>query len=476
VNAHRRQRGQVVWLMALCAIPIALGIGYLFNSAELLSRKVRAQNAADAAALSQATWMARSMNVMATNNVAFTQTEAILVASSAVMLTATDLTEYQGQEGITQGIRAGSTCTAIVTAVACVDALYKLIQLYLSARALENIVALATAAGDLADHARAFAQSNDQLAQNFARFSADMQRSLAQTNGLTDPPRIVPVIWNPGQSDLEPDVVRADRLSTGLPVARIDWGNSLDLPPDLLAKFWKLLRPTNGMGYDGQHRVLFGNAGKNFLEHGYNDQNNNPSEDSDEVGPWAMARNDVKDALEKSVDHAKNANWSSRWSEEDPDYDTCWDTASMVPAIPEAFGVPIPCIRGGLSGPDWVYLYGPAAPENGHMDESGITDVLVLAKSSRARNFVAPKRFTNTLPAAYGIAKSRLYSASLAVDLYSSDWHATLVPLLSWKDEGRLPPNFRTALDRLLTDQSDTALANYMKRFSDQELYVVLSH
>jgi hypothetical protein len=474
MTAHRRQRGQIVWLMVLCAIPIALGLGYLFNSAELMSRKVRAQNAADAAALSQATWMARSMNVMATNNVAFVQTEAILVANSAVELTVTDLFEYQMQEGATQGARAISTCPGIpYTAVACAKAIYKLIQLYLSARAMENLVALATAAGKLGRDADAFAQSNDELANNFWRFSADMQRSLAQANGLTDPPLISPVVWDENQNEGERNVLRGELMSTGLPVERIDWGHGVDMPADRLAQIWKLLRPVQSMGYEAQHRELFFSVGRNFKDHGYSDQNGNPSDDGDEIGPWAMARNDVKDALEKAEDHAKNADWDARWSEEDPEYDDCWDSASTFPSVPVAFDVGIPCVEGALVNPDrMAYLYGPAAPENGDWDAWGVTDVLALTKSTRARNFVAPKRFVNKLSAAYGIAKARVYTAT-APDLYSSDWHATLVPTLSYDGDGGLPPEFRRALDRLVN--REPGLANYMNRFRDEELALVLS-
>ena len=477
MNTRRHQHGQIIFLMALCTIPIALGVGYLFNSAELMSRKVRAQDAADAAALSQATWTARSLNVMATNNVAFVQTEAILVANSAVMLTVADLTASQAVMGVQEGATAAGTCPTVVGWPKCAHAVYNLIQLYLSARSIENLVALATAATDVGRHAQAFARSNDALANGFAGFSADMQRSLARSNGLADPPWISPVVWDENQGEDGRNVLQGNLLSTGLPVARIDWGHGVDLPPDLLAKFWKLRRPVQSMGYDGQHRELFASVGRNFESHGYKEDNGNQSDDGDEIGPWSMARNDVKDALDKGVDHAKNAGWSAHGTEEDPDYDTCWDSASSFPSIPVSLDLglelPIPCVRGALLNPDQMaFLYGPQSPENGDFDAWGMTDILVLAKSSRARNFVAPKRFKNSLPAAYGIAKARVYSTTWA-DLYSSDWRATLVPALSYDDQRGLPPEFRTAFNRVVTREPE--LATYMNRFRDEELADVLS-
>jgi hypothetical protein len=358
-----------------------------------------------------------------------------------------------------------------------------MIQTYLAGRALENLLALATAAPALADDSKAFTDSNEQLAFNFARFSAQMQRSLAQTNGLSEPPRMVAMEWDEQSEKGAPDMLTADRLSTGLPVAKIDFGNDLNpLLDDRLALIWKGDTSVQSMGKDSAHDVfLWVDAGRNFKSHGYSDNNNSDKDgqDSDEIGPWGMARNDVKHQLDNAVDHAKAVGWTDRWGEEDPEYDRCWNTSSTIPGVPMLYingdaTTVIPCSHGALLPGKLPYLYGPAAPPDQNWDYWGITDVLVLAKSTRARNLVAPKRLANAVPAAYGMAKARLYNIN--PDLYSSDWHATLVSVMSRDGDNEVPPEFRTALDRLTSANADAELTKYLSRFTDAEMPLVLVH
>ena len=71
--------GQIVALAVIGMIPLVMLLAMIFNTSEQIIDKTRAQNAVDAAVMTQATWTARSLNVMSMNNVAITQSHAINV-------------------------------------------------------------------------------------------------------------------------------------------------------------------------------------------------------------------------------------------------------------------------------------------------------------------------------------------------------------------------------------------------------------
>ena len=72
------RRGQVMFVVLLGTLLLAGLVMYVVNVGDQVNRKVLMQNAADAAAISGATWMARSMNVIAMNNVAQTRMLALI--------------------------------------------------------------------------------------------------------------------------------------------------------------------------------------------------------------------------------------------------------------------------------------------------------------------------------------------------------------------------------------------------------------
>ena len=83
-TAPRKQAGQIIIMMMLAAIPLASLVAYVLNGAELTATKTRLQNAADSAAMSEAAWVARSLNVMSMNNTAMTQSMAVDTAGYAL--------------------------------------------------------------------------------------------------------------------------------------------------------------------------------------------------------------------------------------------------------------------------------------------------------------------------------------------------------------------------------------------------------
>lgn len=437
----------------MAAIPITLGLAYLFNSAEHLSRKVRVQDAADAAAIAQGTWMARSLNVMATNNVALTQTAAINAIGAAVNLTAADLIQFLTREA------ARWTAVGIVACVVpvnpkCIEAGVKLAIAVDGIFELEDVAALNVLAhAEFNEHAWAYARANERIAARFAGFSADMQRALAASNGLPEPPRMQAVGWT-----------RAPGLifglqSTGLPVSAIDAGAVVngDTLSDAFTIVWTGVRSVHSTGEDGTSSFPMPMA-RNFKDHGYDDE-----------GPWPKARDSVKEQLEAAIDRANLLGWDDTVGEDPPDYEGCWDVSSTPPWLPMTCREGIP-----LGNPLPAPLYGPSqAPAlDGDLPAWGVTDILVLAQSDKARGHIAPSRFPSAIGTMYGLAKVRVYN-STAPDLYSSDWRATLVPVTSWRGNSRLPPQLRPAVENLA--RSDALLASVLSRLDNRELLLALS-
>ncbi|MCG3180089.1 MAG: hypothetical protein BIFFINMI_02443 [Phycisphaerae bacterium] len=96
----RRRSGQVLVIALLALFLLAGMVFYVYNLGDQVNRKVLMQNASDSAAMSGATWMARSMNVVAMNNVAQTR----LIGLVAV-LDSLPLATQMAYEEITEWVR-----------------------------------------------------------------------------------------------------------------------------------------------------------------------------------------------------------------------------------------------------------------------------------------------------------------------------------------------------------------------------------
>jgi len=81
---NKKERGQIIILMMFAIIPIFLLMATIFNGGYLVAQKTRLQNATDTSALMEASWTARSLNIMSMNNTAMTQAQAITSAGWAM--------------------------------------------------------------------------------------------------------------------------------------------------------------------------------------------------------------------------------------------------------------------------------------------------------------------------------------------------------------------------------------------------------
>lgn len=95
-----RQRGQIIIFMMFAMIPIMLLMASIWNGGFLVVQKTRLQNATDTAVLMEASWTARSMNIMSMNNTALTQAQAITSTAWAMEKPLMDA-------GLTAGLVAG---------------------------------------------------------------------------------------------------------------------------------------------------------------------------------------------------------------------------------------------------------------------------------------------------------------------------------------------------------------------------------
>jgi hypothetical protein len=77
-NAQARQRGVVIIITLLAVILLASLVMFVLNLGQQVERRIYMQNTADAAAVSSATWTARSLNTVAMNNVDMARTIALI--------------------------------------------------------------------------------------------------------------------------------------------------------------------------------------------------------------------------------------------------------------------------------------------------------------------------------------------------------------------------------------------------------------
>jgi len=83
IKFHANDRGQILPIALVGMFGMVLLLAYILNTGQKISDRTRVQNAADAAAMTQASWAARSLNVMSMNNVGMTQMFTVFMVSQA---------------------------------------------------------------------------------------------------------------------------------------------------------------------------------------------------------------------------------------------------------------------------------------------------------------------------------------------------------------------------------------------------------
>ncbi|MCY2930718.1 MAG: pilus assembly protein TadG-related protein [Planctomycetota bacterium] len=111
-----RRGGQVLAIVVLC-IPVLVGfVFYAYNTGDQINKRMGLQNAADSTAASGGVWMARSMNVVAMNNVAEVRLVALLLTMDSMPLAAEmAVVEESNKDRLTEALEKWKTVGAAFT-------------------------------------------------------------------------------------------------------------------------------------------------------------------------------------------------------------------------------------------------------------------------------------------------------------------------------------------------------------------------
>lgn len=429
---HDDRSGQIVPLFLLGLVTFVLLVVMILNTGQEVVHRTEVQNAADAAAITQASWAARSLNLIAVNQVALTQSFSVSVVSAALAQVLSEafavmddlLVQYAYVCAQSLGLgcpAAGAAAAALVTTVGTPLGL-------LASKGPMG------AADDFRDLAIAMADMNEALARDFPAFSEGVAARLADENGV-DPP-----LFHPG--------ARSGR-ATPLPVE--DGAPALELPPygpDRLCAAAEEGTRSGGLfgGFDphdpGTDYAPYPIARRNAAE-----------QVALRTGLSALAlqaplarvyiRKYGVGTLHTRTDNALTRNLTSSWKlycrtrvlPRNVPFVAVPNSALGVPGappIPQPVFPHVPLPHRG--SPPWLPLFRvverPPIPAQGLPAPRATRDALSVVAFTRRRTRAAvlPERFRRPDDATYAYAQAEVYSEGGTYDLFTHDWRARLVP------------------------------------------------
>lgn len=256
-----REDGQISVLFLLGVVTLVMLVMMLLNTGQHVTERIEVQNSADSLALSRANWAARSLNMVAMNQVAMTQATAVATATTALLPVAVqaipDAIKGAKNAYTFLGGCSAASAACLVAAPACLLACQTYGWAAVAAFAAAGVDAAAVTGAlkggalgvEYANYAGAFVAMNDHIAETFPSFSAEITDRLAEENLVESP-----VFYPAQESD-------SGSPSTPLPVTKIPLipDLSLDSGYDIGAFCYVLQKgdlirpiPTNyqGLGYD----------------------------------------------------------------------------------------------------------------------------------------------------------------------------------------------------------------------------------
>ncbi len=386
---HRDNRGQVLPVLMVAMLALVVFISLLFNTGQQTIARRQVQDAADAIALSEAVWVARSLNIMAMNQVALTQSFAVNVVSSTMLPTLA--------EGLAKAIAKINSyiacCETIAGCLFCgpasIDLLVRTVVPLL--QLLQEDLPLIRNSASLA---RALSDMNQDLVKQFPGFSQELARSLARDNGLGDDP---PILYA-GYGVTEPSA-----RTIGLPVVA---ETLTDLPSLYL---------TGSSGTPNNLGLFW-----NYQAHGY----------PRGKGPYPIARDSAVAALAEPLNamsgfpHYIVPNLLTRFRDR---MEATWKAASLARML--------------LMPPARVKIFKaknaplPVTP----LGQRRRNQWSLMAVVRRQESVIAAaSRFDNAPGAAYAYAQAEVVN-DMNYDLYTQQWRAKLVPARLWEDRDQRP-------------------------------------
>ncbi len=409
---HEDSRGQIVPLFLLGLVTLVLLVVMLINTGQEVVRRTEVQNGADAAAITQASWAASSLNVMAMNNVGMTQALAISVVSAALNETILfDVAPAVLSLARTYIMGAASACPNIFAIALCAYYVGAGIHLAVTV-AVPTIRILAQnpfgAAMDFRQVAIAFSKMNEHIARSFPLFSDSISRRVASANGV-EAPIFYPEARGSGRQ----------LSATPLPV-ETSW---VDFPQ------FPLFRLCSASA-EGTRRDLLGvvDLFENYAEHGYRRGE----------GPYPVAKAGVDGRISGPLSslggfpHRFHYRTPQPQRRGDNEYTRLLD--QRWPLMCRSQMAPAPVAVAALPWPPRLSMYRildrPRILIPFRSPPQRTRDTLSVVAVTRRRGgaAVVSDRFRNPPETAYGYAQAEVYTDQTAHDLFTQDWRARLVP------------------------------------------------
>jgi len=468
---HRDERGQVVVLFVIGLMALVMLVSVVFNTGQQVSAKIKVQNAADAVVISQATSVARSLNAMAMNNVAITQSFTLNILYSTLTL---NLVEASGVALFLEGkyIAQGIYWCGIAADFLGLNPVAN----YNCAKNIENGVHLAVYVlnplrkiwSDLGttltnfkvlpppkvrltvEITQALEEMNKTLADDFQEVSAKWSQELGEKNGLKEPTIFV-------AGDAFPD--GDGEYGTSLPVAKTAQSGGL---PD----FGDVVSGIKSGGQDLELCITgtygtpfkFPTAYWNMQEHGYpigtGPYKIGRDAISDKIGPINRAlatrilflpppfslpisshNYKVKLDFDKWIDKLWAAGCASQTMMEGKSLTSLLDRIDLYKIKKPYIGLPLGSAIGG-SGSTGLGLLG------GRSDWA----IIAITHQNQPKGALGGNLFTNPVGGHFAYAQAEVYNP-VWYDLYTQDWKAKLVPASLLTDDD-LKAKVATAVEK----------------------------
>ena len=433
----KKQHGQLMILAMFGMIPLVLLIGFVFNTGEHVSSKIKTQNAADAAAITQATWAARSLNVMSINNTGMTQTYSITVVGLAVhsvIIEATKLIADEQKEIIDMGRDcANLPCVEPITCgVKAACFLYVAArQAYLALSVLPRYWRITEDLGggsfpegliakkiyEFSDITQALSAMNEEIVKNYPEYTKKVSKEVAKINGLSDVPRFYAGYYGD-------DVAKSEKyLTTGLPVRKISILNGIG--QSLIG-----VATLKSTADKGTHRppTSLTQRYHNYKRHGY----------VTGKGPHIVARDQAKKAVDELTEEGtglaqpniaippgpgKQVN-KDFTNTENP----CWDVLASGQFLPLAClqGVPVPRFP-RLTVFELEEDFADKVVGNFVWSNADNLSILAFAQRERYGSSIFPSKFTSPPNAEFAYAQAYIFNDKHP-DLQTQYWRALLKP------------------------------------------------
>lgn len=370
-----RQRGQIVPLFMLGVIGLVLMVVMLLNTGDFLNQRMQVNNAADAAAITQATWAARSLNTMAMNNVAFTQAFALSVLLDSLINVYKSAMRYALIKRY-QYIAIIAACSADEDYRCVRDYTEKLYRLEVYAIRRLRRIARDNPGNKLKQFERiaiSLSDMNKNIADSFAGFSGNMQRNLSVRNGL---------VFN--------DVIFYDDYT------KIKDKNTTALPVEVAFLDGRLSHSAGTNLCDAGKRGTINGHYDTFQEHGYQ-----PG-----IGPFLHGQRALNPKIKPAVDEL-NRNHGGKIASFISVSNIKWNVYCESHLLPNSrMRLPLYAVNTDR-GEQW--------------------GLLAFARLQRTQARVMPQQFSEPVQALYGVAQATVYN-TLAYDLYTQAWWAALSP------------------------------------------------